>query len=348
MAPGWRALTAEPSGRDDLQHLVEPLVERHVGIDQAFEDEDAGGEGLGHVAVHRRPALHVRPGEVEDRAAAIESDANGEVHRPVRHAVVVEPALGLEGAGRQLRDLRPGALLGVVEDVLGVELHGIQSVAVEHRGEAAHPQVVRRNLCPQIARHLLLRAHVGEDHLPQAGVDLAPGHELHHRENDPLLVGLAEGADARRRPAAHVHVVADVGEVSHQLAAVEDGGDEEDVVQVARLAVRVVHHQHVPGLEVLGTELADRARHESADGDEVGGLAERLGHHAPVRVDEGGGIVETGLDVGGERGALERHRHLLGDLDEGVANHLEEDGVDATLGVARHARRRCRHGLLPA
>ena len=59
-------------------------------------------------------------------------------------------------------------------------------------------------------------------------------------------------------PPPTFHVVAYVGEEPHQLPAVVDGRNEEDVVQVARLAMGVVHHQHVAGREVLGTELADR------------------------------------------------------------------------------------------
>ena len=345
---GMAGVDRRALGRDDLQHLVEPLVERHVGVDQALQDEDAGGEGLGHVAVHGGPALHVRPREIEHGPTSVQGDAGHEVHRPVRYAVVVQPALGLEGAARQLRKLGPGTLLGVVEDGLGVEPNGVQAVAVEHRCEAAQPQVVGGDLGAQIAGHLLFGAHVGENHLPQAGVDLAPSHELDHREDDSLLVGLAERADAGRRPAAHVHVVAYVGEEPHQLPAVVDGRNEEDVVQVARLAMGVVHHQHVAGREVLGTELADRPRHHPADGDEVGRLAERLGHHPAVRVHERRGIVEAGLDVGGERGALKGHRHLFGHLDEGVADHLEEDGIDAALGVVRLAVRRCGHDTLPA
>ena len=119
-------------------------------------------------------------------------------------------------------------------------------------------------------------------------------------------------------------------------------------VQVARLAMGVVHHQHVAGREVLGTELGDGPRHHPADGDEVGRLAERLGHHPAVRIDEGGGVVEAGLDVGGEGGALEGDRHLLGHLDESVADHLEEDGIDVALSIVRRTLRGCRHGVLPA
>ena len=43
--------------------------------------------------------------------------------------------------------------------------------------------------------------------------------------------------------------------VPHPLAPMVDGCDEEDVVQVAGLAMRIVHHQHVAGREVLGPVL---------------------------------------------------------------------------------------------
>ena len=96
-------------------------------------------------------------------------------------------------------------------------------------------------------------------------------------------------------PAPDVHVVADVREVAGEPFLVVEGRDEEDVVEVARLAVGIVDHQHVAGREVLGTVLRHRPRHEPADGHEVRRLAEGPAPPSrPAGVHEGTGIVEVG------------------------------------------------------
>ena len=166
-------------------------------------------------------------------------------------------------------------------------------------------------------------------------MDLSPGDQLHHGEDDPLLVDLPKGSDAGGGSAAYVDVVAAVAQVAHQLPPVEKRGDEEYVVQVARLPVRVVDHQHVARLQIPGAVFPDCARDQAADGDQVRRLAEGLGHHPALGVHEGAGIVEPGLDVGGEGAALNGDRHFLGGLHQRVSNHLEEDGVEFSVAGCR-------------
>ena len=116
---------------DDLDGCVEPLVDRDVGVDQAFEHVDAGGEGLGEIAIHRRPALWVGAGKVEGDAFTVEGHPCTNVHRLVGNAVVVQPVLGRDGPSWQLRDLAQGAFLGVVEESVDIELDGLPAITFQ-------------------------------------------------------------------------------------------------------------------------------------------------------------------------------------------------------------------------
>ena len=331
MAPGWRAFRADPPGSDHLDGLVEALVDRDVRIHQALQDVDAGGEGLGEVAVHGSRPLRVRSREVEGDLPVLQGDLGPQVDGTVRDAVVVQPSFRLVRALGQVFQFPFDSPRRVLQQPFDVEVEGLLAVPVQQRGQPPHSHVVGGDLGPQVAGHLLGGPHVGQDHLPEAGMDLSPRDQLHHGEDDSLLVDLPKGSDAGGSSAPHVHVVAAVAQVAHQLPPVEERGDEKDVVQVARLPVRVVDHQHVARLQVPGAVFPDRPRDQAADGDEMRRLAEGLGHHPAPGVHEGAGIVEPGLDVGREGAALNGDRHLLGGLHQRVSNHLEEDRIEFSV-----------------
>ena len=210
---------------DHLDQLVQALVDRNVRVQQAFQNVDAGGEGLRQVAVHGRRPLPVRSGEVEPDAAAVQRHPGLQVNGPVADPVVVQPPLGFERPPGQALQFGPGAILRVLQQLVDVEVQGVASVTVEQGREAPHSHVVGGDLRPKVSGNLLFRPHVGQEQLPDLAVDLAAGDQLHHRQNEPLLVDLAKGADAGRGASAHVHVMAGVGDVTGQLVPVEERGD---------------------------------------------------------------------------------------------------------------------------
>ena len=128
----------------------------------------------------------------------------------------------------------------------------------------------------------------------------------------------------------------------------EDRPDEEDVVDVRAVAVRVVGDDHVARLEALGPVLLDRVAH-------------RLGHRAGEEQDAGahrrrrlaalgragdrrGEVVEVAQDRA-ERGRQQAAAHVLDDVAEADREHRRGEAVAAVarceLGVvgevAEHA-----------
>ena len=321
----------QPLRSDHLDRLVEALVDRDVRIHQALQDIDAGGEGLGEVAVHGGRPLRVRPPEVESDFAALHSDLGLQVHGTVRDAVVIEPALRFVGPLRQFLQFPFDSPRRVLQQPVDVEVEGLFSVSIQKRRQPPHSHVVGRDLGPEVAAHFPVGPHVGQDHLPEARMDLSARDQLHHGENDALLVDLPKRSNAGGSPAPHVHVVTAVAHVAHQLPPMEKRSDEKNVVQVATLPVGVVDHQHVPRLQILAAVFLNRARDQTADGDQMRRLAEGLRHHPALRIHEGAGIVEPGLDVGGEGGSLNGDRHFLGHLHQSVSNHFEENRIDLAV-----------------
>ena len=152
-------------------------------------------------------------------------------------SVVVEAPLRLELAAREARQLGAKPPFAVLDHALDVEAQGLSTVALPQRGQPPKPDFVRGGLRSQVARHLLLGAHVGEEELVHVFREFAADEQPDDGKDDPLLVDLAERSDAGGRPAPHVDVMAAVGHVADQFAPVEEGRDEEDIVEVARLAV---------------------------------------------------------------------------------------------------------------
>ena len=92
-----------------------------------------------------------------------------------------------------------------------------------------------------------------------------------------------------------------------------------------------------PALKFSGPYFADRVRRDHAHRDEMRRLREGLRDAAQLRVEERAGEVGAGLDVGRERRAPDGDRHLLGDVDQRVADDLEGDRIHGGLDPARAA-----------
>ena len=141
---------------------VEPLVHRQVGIRDALEGVGRGGVGLSVGGVHGCPALRVRPREVEQHPLGVDHHAGHQMHRLVGEPVVVHVTFGPGLALRQLRELRPGAPIGVGDEFVHVEAHRLRTVAFEQRRQPPDAGVVGRELSPEVARRLALGADLGD------------------------------------------------------------------------------------------------------------------------------------------------------------------------------------------
>ena len=319
---------------------VEAFIHRQVGVGHAFERIGRGRVGLGVGRVRRRATLLVAAGEVEQHAVLVDRNPHREAHGVFGEPVIVHKALGAILAPGQLRELRGRAPVGVGDQLVHVEVHRLRAVAVEQRREPPRAGIVGGDLRAEVARGLAFGADLGKDQPEHVVHDPAGPHHLHRGDDDPFLVDLAERADARRRAAAHIHMMGEIAEITLDLAPVVEGRDHDDVVQMRAARIGVVDDQMVAGAEVLRPvfehPLAHRAHHRA----QVVGLAEGLRDGAEVPVEQAAGEVAARLDVGGIGAPPERQRHFLRGLEEAVAQDLELDGIDLHRGAPPRAVRR--------
>src|SRR6266851_1543356 len=143
-------------------------------------------------------------------------------------------------------------------------------------------------------------------------------------EDLPSVRRLAEPAD--------IDHVRGAGEQRHQLAAMEGGRGDDDVVEMAGAFPRVVGHIGVAWLHGLDRELADEM--DDAPGHRVD-VARRagdgLGQHAAFEVEHAGRDVARLARAGREGGAHQRTGLLLDHGEQAVPHHLQ-----ANIGGRTH------------
>ncbi len=121
-------------------------------------------------------------------------------------------------------------------------------------------------------------------------------------------------------------MVATVGDEENGLVPLHFRGDHGDVGQMAPAFHGVIGHPHVAGLEggpLQGPLPPDRLPH----GSQMDRLVRRVGHEVARRPEHRAGVILPFLDVGGDRGALQRPPHLFRDRHEPVAEDRELDGI---------------------
>ena len=150
--------------------------------------------------------------------SGVDLDPGPEAHGLVGVAVVVDGALGLVRPRLELRDLRPHAPLRVLEQLLHRREERLAPVAVGQRRDPPHTRRVGRDLGPEVAGRLVLRADLGEDQAEDVVDDLAARDDLDRRDDHALLEHLLERADRRRRAATDVDVMREVRHVAEQHA----------------------------------------------------------------------------------------------------------------------------------
>ncbi|HVA86929.1 MAG TPA: hypothetical protein VNF73_11520, partial [Candidatus Saccharimonadales bacterium] len=158
-----QAVRHRPRRRLDPHQIVEPLVNRHVLVDQALQGIGAGRERLSEGRVDRRASLRIRAAQVEANAGPIDLHPRTKSHRPIAEAVAIEGALGEKRAARQLFQLELNATVGVVDQRVDAEVDDVQAQTGDEIAEAASTGDVCRDLGAQVAGRLALAADLGEN-----------------------------------------------------------------------------------------------------------------------------------------------------------------------------------------
>ena len=202
-----------------------------------------------------------------------------------------------------------------------------------------------------VALDLHRLADVGAHDAHHAFVDLAFAHQGQQRQEQAFVEDLP--AVGRLAEAADVDHVRGAGEQRHQLAVMEGGRGDDDVVEMAGALPRVVGHIGIARLHGLDRELADEmddaARHRVHVARRAG---DGLGQHLAVEVEHAGRDVARLARAGREGGAHQGAGLLLDDGEQAVPHHLQADiggrahvtssstiwpsGVDAGAKALRH------------
>ena len=198
---------------------------------------------------------------------------------------------------------------------------------VHHLDQARAADVVAGGERVDVADRVDRQARVGADHGDQCLVDLALLEQLQEGNVEPLHEHV--GAVRAEADAADVHQVRGAGEQADQLALVEAGRGDDEVVEVARAHPGIVGDVGVARLHVLQAEVAD----EVLDGlghrvDVAGRAGDGLRQHAALPVEDAGREVAGLAHDGREGGAQQRLRLLLDHGDQPVPHDLQFDVAD--------------------
>ena len=160
-------------------------------------------------------------------------------------AVVVEKVLGLVDAVGKAIEGVASALLRIGVELVDKAVERGLSQPLHHLDEAPGAQGVGRDLGAEVAGRLLLGADIGDEHLENVGIQPAASGDLHHRQHQALLIDLAASRQTPRLGAADVDMMGQVGSVSDNVPLMEDGRQDDDVVQVHAALVGIVGGQLV-------------------------------------------------------------------------------------------------------
>ena len=144
--------------------------------------------------------------------------------------------------------------------------------------------------------------------------------QLHPGVDRALLKQVGAVAHERGKR-ADVELVGLDRRVGDQLAAEEAGHDDRDVPLVGTGHVRIVDHDHVAVLQTLPGRVMLEYRLDAVT-EAAGEHRQRLdlGEHSEPAVVQRAATVEDVVDDRRERGALQRHEHLIGRCVEAVAD----------------------------
>ena len=244
-------------------------------------------------------------------------------------AVVVE-IVGLRAVApvRHLGDLPAQLGLADVHPAPPAGEHVVDAVLAEQLGEFAEAVGVGVDLRLDVAPGDFRRAGVGADQRLHVAVDLAAAQDLERRDQQALLkeVGGIAAVGARDL-AAEVGLVRDVADEADDPLAHEHRRDDGDVGRVVLAGlVGMVDDEGVARLDRIAKAPADFV-HLRRQRPDMQRLRNALRHHAALAVEDREGEILALLDDGGIARAQHVERELAGDLERGLVDDFEIDGV---------------------
>ena len=230
----------------------------------------------------------------------------------------------------------PTLRLGLGKDAPDRGEDGVLAVLLEQLVHAARREPAGRHLRFHVAERGFGEPDVVLEHAVERLVDLPALVDLELVELQPLHPRVGHGGPGAE-PGAHA---ADVDPVRphhdehHQLAPVEIGHVDDDVVEVLPRHRLVVGDDDIARLEAVPSVAPQAVGDDDAEvGDEMRHPADVLADQLAGGVDQRGAEVAHLVDHHVVGGALQVGRHLVGDRRQRVADHLQRDRVERN----RHA-----------
>ena len=244
-------------------------------------------------------------------------------------AVVVQ-IVGLRSVApvRHLGDLPAQLGLADVHPASPAGQHVVGAVLAEQLGEFAEAIAVGVDLRLDVAPGDFRRAGIGANERLHVGIDLAAPQDLERRDQQALLkhVGGVAAVGARNL-AAEVRLVGDIADEADDPFAHEHRRDHGHVGRVVLAGlVGVVDDEGVARLDRTAEAPADLV-HLRRQRPDMQRLRDALRHHAALAVEDREGEVLALLDDGRIARAQHVERELAGDLQGGLVDDFEVDGV---------------------
>ncbi len=266
--------------------------------------------------------LGIDPGEVDGQLIAFDDRGEHELHRLAQTFVNLFGAVTAVGDGA---DEIAHRLSGLPLQMPVVALHGVAAEPGKQREQALFAAPAGRRRRIEVAQHVVGCAHVGADYLAYRLIGPAAVIKLHCRQPQSFLVDLlALQTHAAGEAPADIGMMLRHRRKSAVFALMEQRHDHDDIGQVRPAAEWIVADDDVARLEdaVFGDHIGQRL-------DEISHpVGQRLNNHVALEVKQRGGEVAPFLGRQRARGLPHGDVHLLGNGNQLMAHHLDQNRID--------------------
>src|SRR6516164_1567408 len=259
-------------------------------------------------------------------------------------AVVVE-IVGLRAIApvRRRGDLLSQLGLANVHPTLPAGEHRIDAVFAEQLGEFAQAIGIGVDLRLDVAPGDFRRAGIGADERFHVAIELPAAQDLERRDQQSLLKQIGGVAAVGARDlAAEIRLVGDVADEAEEPLTDEQRRDDGDVGgMVLAGLIGMIDDESIARLGRIAEAPADLV-HLRCQRPDMQRLRDALRHQAAYAVEDGEGEILAFLDYGGIARAQHVERELARDLQGGLIDDFEVDGVQ--IGAPRHPDSSCLTG----